>query len=148
MIENDEQFKKVLKEYMKGKGIEATYPYNLCEGLECKDCILSNAGVESKYVGSRASHVCSQNPFESIKQREDDIRHLKQEIKIMEMWEAETESDLVRELRDICNTLKSRAKEPKCPTDVCEKCPFYNINSFSFWLIYTRNQMNRKRNAK
>lgn len=134
MIKNDEQFKETFKKYVKSKGIEYV---NFCRGIDCEDCILGNQGI-----------YCDGEPFNGIEEYNKKIGLLKKEIEIMEMWEAETESDLVREIRDICNTLKSRAKEPKCPTDDCEKCPFYNINSFSFWLIYTRNQMNRKKRGE
>lgn len=141
MIENDEQFKEVFKKYLISKGADIN-SFISCKDIECDDCVLGNLKDRHGF------NVCLREPFKEMEKLKEDIELLKKEIEIMEMWEAETESDLVRDLRDICNTLKSRDKEPKCPTDVCEKCPFYNINSFSFWIIYTRNQMNRKKRGE
>ena len=138
MIENDEQFKEVFRKYLISKGADIN-SFISCEDIDCNDCVLGNLKNRHGF------NVCLREPFKEMEKLKEDIELLKKEIEIMEMWKAETESDLARELQDICNILKSRAKDPKCPTNVCEKCPFYNINSFSFWLIYTRNQMNRQK---
>ena len=141
MIENDEQFKEVFRKYLISKGADIN-SFISCEDIDCNDCVLGNLKDRHGF------NVCLREPFKEMEKLKEDIELLKKEIEIMEMWEAETESDLARELQDICNILKSRAKDPKCPTNVCEKCPFYNINSFSFWLIYTRNQMNRQKRGE
>lgn len=127
MISNDKEFQDVSRRYMRSKGAE------WCGNGNCNDCLLKGTKV-------RPERICIRDPFRKIEEYEKNIEQLKKEIEIMEMWEKETGSDLVRELQDICNTLRSRAKEPKCPRVVCEECPFYDIRNFTKWMIYMRRQ--------
>lgn len=133
MIENDEQFKEVFRKYLISKGADIN-GFISCEDIDCNDCVLGNLKDRLGF------NVCLREPFKEMEKLKEDIELLKKEIEIMETWEKEAGSDLVRELQDICNTLRGRDKEPKCPRVVCEECPFYDIRIFTMWMIYMRNQ--------
>lgn len=88
MIENDKEFLNALSKYMESKGAKVT-PYDMCDGLGCKNCILYNKGL---------NHVCSRNPFLEIERHEKEIELLKKEIEIMETWEKENKTLTKEEL--------------------------------------------------
>jgi hypothetical protein len=98
MIENDEQFKEVLKKYMKSKNVEVYeyYPYP-CGKLECEDCVLNEVMNKLSNFGY---FTCVKRPFQTIEKYEKAISVLKEEIKVVESWKRENKTLTKEELEE------------------------------------------------
>jgi hypothetical protein len=86
MIKNDNEFQKAFNKYLKSKGIKGNEEF-FCGRMNCEDCLFKNLTD------------CSRKPFWEIKRCEERLAMMKKEIEIMEMWEKETGSDLVRDYK-------------------------------------------------
>lgn len=119
MITNDEQFQETFKEYVKSKGIEYD---NFCRGIDCEDCILGNLGI-----------YCDREPFKAIKEYEEEIRLLKQQISIMQTWKRSREIN--NKLKDFCKAFKSGTSlsDLTCCGIDCDKCLFHDMDNFREW---------------
>lgn len=128
MIDNDQEFEKALKKYMKCKNVEMTEA-DFCGGLSCNDCALK---------GGTSEFVCTRRPFRTIEMYENKIKLLRREINIIDQWEKE--SILGNKLKDVCKEIKrqyhdSGADYLMCEWIDCDKCIFNGeINNLYKWI--------------
>ena len=87
MIDNDKEFQKAFKEYMKSKGLEGNETC-FCGRLQCDDCMLKDVSYNLYDINEVQ---CSGTPFKEIEKYERKIALLKKEISIMSNWKKERE---------------------------------------------------------
>lgn len=126
MIENDEQFQAVLKEYAKSKGVEYD---DFCRDIACKDCIFGKLGL-----------YCTSEPFKEIEEYYEKIKELKQEVSIM--WNWKKNRKIENKLKDFCKTFRSGTSLSvlTCYGISCDKCLFHNMDNFREWARKTKEE--------
>ena len=113
MIENDEQFQEVLKEYAKSKGVEYD---DFCRDIACDDCIFGKLGI-----------YCTREPFREIEEYNEKIKELKQEVSIM--WNWRKNRKIENKLKDFCKTLRTTSNTVlSCYGTSCEDCLFKDFD--------------------
>ena len=119
MIENDEQFQEVLKEYAKSKGVEYD---DFCRDIACEDCIFGKLGL-----------YCTSEPFKEIEEYYEKIKELKQEVSIM--WNWKKNRKIENKLKDFCKTFRSgtNLSDLTCCGISCDKCLFHDMDNFKEW---------------
>lgn len=119
MIENDEQFEEVLKEYAKSKGVEYD---DFCRDIACEDCIFGKLGI-----------YCTREPFKEIEEYNEKIKELRQEVSIMSNWKKNRKIE--NKLKDFCKAFRSgtRLSDLTCCGIDCDKCLFKDMDNFKEW---------------
>ena len=134
MIDNDKEFQKAFKEYMKSKGLEGNETC-FCGRLQCDDCMLKDVSYNLYDINEVQ---CSGTPFKEIEKYEKQIKLLRREINIIDSWEKE--SILSNKLQDVCKEIKrqchdSGADNLKCDGITCDTCIFNgDTNNFYKWI--------------
>ena len=125
MINNDKEFQETFKEYLKDCEFE-NGECHLCDGFPCRDCLL-------KPINDETGKVCSEVPFQRIKEYEKKIALLKQEISIMSAWKRNREIN--NKVKDFCKTLRTNSNDVfSCRGIDCNDCLFNDMDNFSEWV--------------